>query len=336
MDRSINKNILATIAYYDIMDYPLTAFEVWKYLIARNTEPRKVATLPRSEHETQTEDDRCALADVMGELENEISAKGGPAYGWKKYIENFQGFYFLRGRKNLVRQRLERNKVSEAKYKIVLRAVKFLKFIPYIRMIAVSGRVAMKNAEGESDLDLLIIFEKGHIFTGRFLSFALLSILGVRRKDKKIKNRICLNHFLSTDFSVSVKDLFSSHAYVFMLPIFNFESYQKFLKKNEWIKNYCPNFRNEIQALKEEKDNNFSKIFRKILEKVFSLEFIERNLKKIQVAKIKVNPKTQKMGGVIIYSDDELAFWPDFEKQGPRIYEKFKDKLAELGIEGKT
>lgn len=315
MSKNLQKNILFTIIYYDVMDYPLTAFEVWKYLISRNTK-----------HETCSEDDysRCSLAEVMGSLESEEI---------KKHIEEYQGFYFLKGRKFLVEQRLERNKISEEKYKIILRAVKFLKFIPYIRMVAVAGRVAMKNARVKSDLDILVIFERGHIFTGRFLAFILLGFSGARRKDKKIKNKICLNHFFSTDFSVSIKDLFSSHAYVFMLPVFGFKYYQKFLEKNDWIRDFRPNFSNEISSLKEKKDSQFSKTVRKFLEYVFSPEIIERKLKKFQVAKIKFNPKTQKKGAVIIYSDDELAFWPDFEKQGPRIYGRFKNKLAELSLE---
>ena len=30
---SLEKSVLATIAYYDVLDYPLTGFEVFKYLI---------------------------------------------------------------------------------------------------------------------------------------------------------------------------------------------------------------------------------------------------------------------------------------------------------------
>jgi hypothetical protein len=311
MADNLHKNILATVVYYDVMDYPLTSFEVWKYLIANNAA------------NGQANERECSLAEVMDKLESEET---------QKYIEEYQGFYFLKNRKNLVGQRLERNKISETKYKIILRAARFLKFIPHIRMIAATGRVAMKNAEEKSDLDVLIVFEKGHIFTGRFLTFALLNIMGIRRNDKKIKNRICLNNFLSTAFSVSTKDLFSSHAYVFMLPVFGFESYKKFIENNIWIKNCRPNFKNEVPPVEEIKDSDFAKIIRKILEKIFSFEFIERSLKKIQIAKIEANPKTQKKGGVIIYSDDELAFWPDFEKQGPAIYENFKNKLAALDI----
>jgi hypothetical protein len=49
-----------------------------------------------------------------------------------------------------------------------------------------------------------------------------------------------------------------------------------------------------------------------------------------QKEKIEKNPKSQKMGGLIIYSDEELAFWPNFEKQGPAVFEKFQKKLREI------
>lgn len=315
MSEYLQKNILSTIIYYDVMDYPLTAFEIWKYLISDQGS---------GSNEQETKNNICSLAEAVYELEGEEM---------KKNVEEYQGFYFLHGRQFLVGQRLTRNKISESKYKIILKAVKFLKFIPYIRMIAVSGRVAMKNAKKKSDLDLLIVFEKDHIFTGRFLSFMLLSVLGIRRKGNKIKNRICSNHFLSTDFSVSIKDLFSSHEYAFALPAFGFKYYQKFLEKNNWIKEYRTNFENELPSLKEEKDSRLSEITRKILENIFSFKQIEIVLRKIQIAKIKSNPKTQKIGGIIIYNNDEMAFWPDFEKQGLAIYSKFKDRLNKLGIE---
>jgi predicted nucleotidyltransferase len=310
MSSSLSQNILATIAYYDVLDYPLTVFELWKYLIS---DPAYAEALAGKQDEK-----KILIADIIRELEGEEL---------KKQTETYRGFYFLPGRKDLVSSRIERNKISEEKYKIILRMMKLLKFIPHIKMVAVVGRVAMKNSEKKSDLDLLIVFEKGHIFTGRFLTVALLSILGKRRSGKKIKNKICLNHFLSTNFSVSVQDLFSSHEYVFMLPIFGFEMYQNFFVKNAWIKNYRPNFESKLPIMKEEKDSQFSKKSREILEKICSFQFIEKILKKMQIEKILKNPKTQKTGGVIIYSDDELAFWPDFEKQGPRVFEEFKKRL---------
>lgn len=310
MLKSLSQNILATIAYYDVLDYPLTVFELWKYLISNqesvNSDQQKGKIL---------------LIDIINELENEEL---------KKRIETYRGYYFLSGRKDLVSQRIERNKISEEKYKVIRRVIKFLRFVPFMRMILVTGRVAMKNAEKRSDLDLLLVFEKGHIFLGRFLTVGLLSILRKRRNGEKIKNKICLNHFLSTELSVTVQDLFSAHEYVFMLPVFGLEWYQKFFEKNAWIGTYHPNFKNGLPNVKEVKDSEWSKIVRKILERIFALRFVENKLKKFQITKIKANPKTQKAGGMIIYSDDELAFWPDFKKQGPRVFEAFKERMDGL------
>ena len=69
---SISDNILSTIIYYDILSFPLTSFEVWKYLLAENS---------------------CTLGEIVETLESDEL---------KNRIEEFRGFYFLKGRKDLV------------------------------------------------------------------------------------------------------------------------------------------------------------------------------------------------------------------------------------------
>lgn len=309
----LSKNILATVAYYDGMNYPLTSFEVWSLMLKLGG---------------REEERKFSLAEVIEEME-----KGSVS----RLIEGRNGFYFLKGRANLVEERIERNKVSDQKLRKIIRGGSFLRFIPFLEMIAVSGRVAMKNSVPKSDLDILIAFKKGHIFLGRFFTVLLLGILGERRHDDKIKDKICLNHFVSDEFEISVKDIFSSHEYVFLIPLFNFEAYGKFMKKNEdWILRYRPNFGNEVRGSREIVDTVFSKNFRKIGEIVFGSMWLEKFLKKIQTEKIENNPKTKTKGSVIIYSEKELAFWPEFEKHGPRIFEKFQEKLSDLGRGGEA
>ncbi|MDP2837911.1 MAG: hypothetical protein Q8O53_01365, partial [Candidatus Moranbacteria bacterium] len=36
MSYRLGKNIVATVTYYDVMDFPLTAFEIWKHLLEHN------------------------------------------------------------------------------------------------------------------------------------------------------------------------------------------------------------------------------------------------------------------------------------------------------------
>ncbi len=311
MSSNLSKNILATIAYYDVMDYPMTAFEIWKYLITQTAE-QKIADEEKKEF---------SLAEVIKELENGKITR---------FVEKYRGFYFLKGRKDLVPQRLQRNKISEKKFKAIRKIVYALKFIPFVRMVAVAGRVAMKNAESKSDVDLCIIFKHGRIFTGRFLATALIQIFGKRRYGEKIADRVCLNHFLSDKCEVSIKDLYSSHVYSFLVPVYNAEAFKEFQEKNGWIKNYRSNFEAGINNRKEIKDSRFSKLTRVFLEKILFPGWIERKMEEWQVKRIQNNPKTQNPGGIIIHSETELAFWPDFEKQGPRIFESFYEKILKL------
>jgi hypothetical protein len=306
MNNDLSKNILSTVAYYDALDYPLTSFEIWKYLIS---------------DQQKEENKSYSLSEIIKELETEEI---------RKHISEFHGFYFLKGRENLVMERIESNKVSEKKLKKARKIIFWLKFIPFVKMVAVAGRVGMKNAKVGSDIDLLIVFEHGKIFAGRFLATLLVHFLGQRRHGKKIINRICFNHFLSDELEVSIRDLYSSHSYVFILPIYGGEVFQKFLEKNQWIKKYRPNFTFSKDNLKIIEDSQFSKGARKFLEKIFMSVWIEKKLRDWQIKKIVKNPLTKKNGGVIIYNDCELAFWPDFENQGPRVFEKFKENLTKF------
>lgn len=285
----------------------MTAFEIWKYLIS-------------SKYEAESEKQN-SLAEIINELEKEEI---------KKYIDEFRGFYFLKGREKLVEQRTESNKISNRKLKVARKIIFWLRMVPFVKMIAVAGRVGAKNSRIGSDIDMLIIFKHGKIFTGRFLATALVHLLGQRRHEDKIANRICFNHFITDKLEVCVQDLYSSHNYIFVTPLYGGEIFGKFLEKNAWIKNYRPNFAFLENNLKDVKDSQFSKGVRFFLEKLFSPNWIEKKMKTWQTKKIRKNPLTGKDGAMIVCSEIELAFWPDFENQGPKIFEKFQENLKKF------
>jgi hypothetical protein len=303
----LQKNILSTIAYYDAMDYPMTSFEVWKYLTVISSEVEKK--------------EKINLIDVINELEGEKL---------RKFIEEYHGFYFLKDRKDLVGQRLRKNKLSNQKLKILLGVAKWLRFVPFVRMIAVTGSLAMKNTESDSDLDLLIVLRDGKIFTGRTLVTGMVHLLGRRRHGDKIANRICLNYFITTkSLEINLKDLFSASEYSFIYPVFGWHSFQKFQKENEWIKKYKPNFYpDEIPNLKFLKETFFTYRSRLVGEALLSYSFIEKFLKKWQTKRIADDPRTHKEGSMVVANDDMLIFLP--EPQGPRVFEEFKIKLQSI------
>jgi hypothetical protein len=303
MASDLSKSILTTVAYYDILDYPLTAFEIWKYLLAGDS------------------GESFELGEVIKALEKEGSGKA---------IEEYRGFYFLRGRKELVEQRIERNKISETKYRIIKKVVFWLRFVPYVRMVAVTGRMAMKNASLKSDLDLLIVLKHGRIFTGRTLVTFLVHILGKRRYGDKITNRVCLNYFITDQsLEISLKDLFSSSEYSFILPMFGRKIFRRFQKENGWIRKYKPNYGEDgIFNLKMISDSPIARAIRYLGESLLGFDLLEKSLKKWQIERISKDPRTKKDGSIIIADDESLVFLP--EPQGPKQNIRFREKMSSL------
>jgi hypothetical protein len=310
----LSKKIITTLAYYDIIDYPMSSFEIWKYLISC-----------RIEYVAQnTTEEEIALADIVKILDGEES---------KRYIDGYRGFYFLKGRQNLVGQRIERNKISEVKCKHIKKAARWLRYVPFVRLIAITGKIAMKNATRKSDLDLLVVLEKGHIFTGRLLVTLAVHLLGIRRYGDKITDRVCLNYFITDkSLEIEMKNLFSSSEYSFITPVFGKECFRKFQEQNIWIKEYKDNYRVDgLTNLKMMDDSGPARFFRKWGEIFFSSRLIEGYLKQWQMKRIANDPRTKAIGSMVSADDNSLVFLP--EPQGPRIFEKFRNKLDKLALD---
>ncbi len=291
MPGNLHKNILSTLVYYDILDYPLTAFEVWKYLGAAPGHGEK--------------ENRVRLREIMQELASEEL---------KKKVEHYRGFYFLRGRKELVEKRLKNNKLSEQKFKIIKRVVFWLRFLPYVRMVAITGTVAMKNAGRKSDLDLLIVLKHGRIFLGRTLVTGLVHLMGKRRHGRHIADRICLNCFLTDESLESrLQDLFSASEYFFTVPLTGRSTFSKFQNKNEWIGKFKINFSPEnILNLKAFPDKGWAIRIRNSLEKFFDLNsfnLLEKKLGEWQIGRIAKDPRTKEKGSIIMADGEALIFF---------------------------
>lgn len=156
------------------------------------------------------------------------------------------GFYFLKGKEIQIKKRIEREKISNFKMEIAIKAAKILSFIPTIKMVGITGSLAMKNADFDSDIDFLIITKKGFLWTSRFLSILLLSLAGfaVRRYgDRYTKDKLCLNMwFDESDLVWQERNIFSAHEIAQIIPILNRdETYERFLFSNKWVLDFWPN-----------------------------------------------------------------------------------------------
>jgi hypothetical protein len=201
--------IYATIAYADIFDYPLSEEEIRTWMIGKKI--HTFAYLPDN-----------------------------------KKIQFSQGYYYLRGRKKIISIRKKRQWASKEKWKIVHSVVFWMRFLPAIRLIGVTGGLAMNNTDHRDDIDFFIITKRGMVWTTRFLSTALISFLGRRRQrgSSFVKNKVCLNMFVGEDamgISKKEQDLFSAHEVLQMVPVWNRgTTYATFLQQNNWVEKYLP------------------------------------------------------------------------------------------------
>lgn len=328
----LQKAILSTIVYYNTLDYPLTSFEVFKYLV----NPLHVAGfywLPKSESKTwkPVEVERFSeitLANVIKNLESKEL---------KKFINEKNGFYFLRGRGKIVETRINRQKIADQKWKKAKKIIRLLQIVPYLRMVAVSGSLALNNTQKKSDFDLFIVIKNRRIWLTRFLITSFVQLMGKRRHKKFTEDRICLNHYVA-DKSLEIKfrSLYNAQTYAHMIPVLEIEwsIYEKFQKANRWIKDYLV-FWPEIEAehLKVLKANSLFKSIAKISEICLDNKFgnfLEKILKKLQKYSIEKNPLTHKRGGRVTIDDTQLEFHPDSPER--KILDRYNKSMLYLGV----
>lgn len=213
----MRKAILKTLVYADIFDYPLTAKEIWRYLISEK------------------------------KVKFEVIQKELPRV--KKFVDSDGEYFFLKGRKKIVSIRKKRECWSKKKLEIAQRAAKWLRLIPTIKMVGVTGALAMKNAKEKDDIDFLIITAKKRLWLTRLLTVFLVEIVARRRRpnDANPRDKICLNMFLDEGnlaIPKNEQDLFSAHEVVQLKPLWEKDGiYKKFIKKNLWVKRFLPNWK---------------------------------------------------------------------------------------------
>jgi len=310
-------SILATLAYYDILDVPLTLFEVHKFLV----NPARLTKIPIQESIT--------LGQVDEELQ--ILVKSGT-------VQMKNGFYVLPGRQGLYDLRIEREKIAAAKWKKFLKTARWFQMVPYLRGLMASGSMALGNTDNESDFDVLVIAAAGRLYTCRVLLSLMASLFGARRKrlDKTAPDKFCFNHYI-TDASLPIRheSLYNAQTYIHLKPVLiGDELFEDFYASNLWLNKYVYNFRLANMFVRRSVKPSIALRSIAVLGEFFLNnklgDLLENVLKKYQHWRIRANPVTYEKGGRIIFDDGELEFHPhSFEA---KAIDRYNRALRDLGI----
>ncbi len=228
--KQLTEAVLATLIYHDLFDYPLNANEIRKYQIS-NIPPAEASHMRAGKNQNDNVKIKNGLDVLLA----------------KKKIFKKDGFYFLPRRSKIVSLRQKKEKYSQVKLQKTRKMAGILRLIPEIKMIAVTGTLAMSNADRNDDIDLLIITSCNRLWLTKLKLVILLEILGQRRRPgvATFKDKICLNMFLdetALTLTVNKRNLFTAHEIAQIQPILDRNNtYEKFLTANLWVRDYLPN-----------------------------------------------------------------------------------------------
>lgn len=225
------KNIIKTLAYYDIFSYPLNADEVNHNLPVNH----------------------CTLTEVKSELEDLCE---------KNILFRIDDFYLLKNDREFVQRRINGNRLCDKRLKSAFRMSKLISKFPFVRAILLSGSISKGFMEKESDVDYFIITKPGRLWvTKMFLTiFKKIFLLNSRKV-------FCINYYIDyKHLEIEEKNVFTAIEIATLIPVFGKEYYDEFYEKNIWIKNYFPNFPKRYNKMI---DKDKPSRLQKLLEKLF-------------------------------------------------------------------
>jgi hypothetical protein len=197
--------ILQTVLYADIFDYPLTPAEIHYYLIA---------TVASS-------------AAVMAAVEDSA---------WlRARLCRTRGYVTVRGRQSIVAVREARQQSSAELWSRAREWAVILGALPFVRMVAVTGALAVDNAPAGDDIDYLIVTAPGRVWLARALVVVVVRLARLWRVG------LCPNYVLAhSALGQQRRNLFIAHDLAQMVPLVGCAVYAEMRAANGWASEFLP------------------------------------------------------------------------------------------------
>jgi hypothetical protein len=203
---SLRKAIQWTVAYGSIFDYPLTRDEVYRFVMA-----------PGGTRE-----------EVDAAIDDELGRGNG--------LESDGRFLYPSGRFSLVSTRLRRAVCARQAWVHARRYARLIWMLPYVRMVAITGSLAMDNVDDGDDIDLMIVTEPGRLWMTRAMILVIVRFARVRG------HVLCPNYILSSRaLTLQQRDSYAAHELAQMHPIHGGHIAKRLWTENLWCRDFLPN-----------------------------------------------------------------------------------------------
>lgn len=219
---SLGEQVIKTLLYFDIFNYPLKADEVYNFLRIHNTSETSVVLCLNS------------LAE-------------------RNQIFRFGDFYSLQGDERIIHRRIQGNKKADKFLKVAKTKARFIARFPFVRAVMASGSLSKGYMDEKSDLDFFIVTESKRLWIAR-----TLLVLYKRIFLFNSHNRFCVNYFIDTaHLEIEDKNLFTATELATLIPLYNISCYSALQSSNLWVREFLPNFMKKSIGEKEKAHSRF-------------------------------------------------------------------------------
>jgi len=297
----LQQDVVRTLAYFDVFSYPLSSEQVKAFL------PRNSVTL--------------------AQLEESLSYLGESGV-----VHREGGYYFFSDRpRAVVADRLRNEQNAKRMMKRAHWVARFLRQVPFVRGIFLTGSLSKDVAGPSSDVDFMIVTAPRRLWISKMI------ITGIRRIFLLNSIRyFCFNLFVTENrFLFPDRDIFNAIEIATTRVLWNEEAYARFQSVNSWIRHFLPNWKSEPPGLPILPPSPpFLQCAVERLLELFPLDSIDAWL--MCTARRywkKRNPHLDesKFDSLFLCGKDISTVWYDDHKT--RILNRFRQRLSDLGLE---
>ncbi len=303
----LSQQIIITLAYSDVFDYPLSPNEIY---LAIN-------------YSTTTED----IIKELLYLSNEKFI-----FEYSYIIDNKQITWFsLQNDENIFVKRKIRNHNAKIFLERAKKISQTIGKMPFVRSVMISGSLSKNCIDDNSDIDYFIITAPQRVWIVHSL------LVFYRKFFLKNKKELCCNYTIDT-LSLQMKhhSRYVATEITTILPTFGQEIYQEFVKNNDWVKTFFPHFimkenENKVSDLKLSFWANFlKKSIEKILNNVFGRYLNLFLMRRVEKRWRKFHKDSS------LFVEEIIALTPNIAKgHGIRYHESimraFEEKIRQFG-----
>jgi len=201
---ALERAIMCTVSYSDVFDYPLTEGEVHRYLDG--------------------------VAATPAEVSRALDGLSGPR------LCSDGDMVALAGRDEVFAVRRRRQREAERLWPAARRWGRLVGRLPLVRMVAVTGALAVDNVKTGADIDYLIVTVPGRVWLCRSMIIQMVRLARLRGVV------LCPNWVLAADaLSLENHTLFAAREMTQMVPIVGLELYRRTRELNPWVDELLPN-----------------------------------------------------------------------------------------------